>query len=108
MMVSLSNAKRVINMDMVKPMPPKKPTPNIDFQFSSFGSLHSPAFTAKKANKNIVRHPWELARELILIKNIQKTIGNKNKKYLNQFVWFDPVLIFLINFSCLVLIFFGI
>ena len=43
-----SKANNVMNMDMVNPMPPKKPTPTIDFQFKSLGSLQIPKVTAKK------------------------------------------------------------
>ena len=48
-----SKANNVMNMDMVNPMPPKKPTPIIDFQFKSCGSLQTPKVTAKKLNRTI-------------------------------------------------------
>jgi hypothetical protein len=52
-MVSLSKARRVIKIDIVNPIPPKKPTPKIDFQFRSPGSLQSPNVTAKNVNRKI-------------------------------------------------------
>ena len=51
--VSLSNARSVINMDMVNPIPAKNPTPATDCQFKSSGSLQSPSLTAKKVNRKI-------------------------------------------------------
>ena len=50
---SLLNASKVINMDMVKPIPPKKPTPNIEVQVRSFGSLQNLNVTAKNVNKKM-------------------------------------------------------
>lgn len=44
---SLSKANNVIKIDIVKPIPPKSPTPNIDFQFNSEGNLQNPKVTAK-------------------------------------------------------------
>ena len=52
-MVSLSKARSVIKIDIVNPMPPKNPTPTIDFQFKSSGSLQSPNETAKNVNRKI-------------------------------------------------------
>ena len=46
-------ANNVINMDIVKPMPPKKPAPIMDFQLRSSGSLHIPKETAAKLNRKI-------------------------------------------------------
>ncbi len=43
-----SNANNVINIDIVNPIPPNKPTPKIDLQFRFFGSLQIPNVTAKK------------------------------------------------------------
>ena len=51
--VSLSKARSVIKIDIVNPMPPKKPTPKIDFQFMSSGSLQSPNVTAKNVNRKM-------------------------------------------------------
>lgn len=51
--VSLSNASNVINIDIVKPMPANRPTPNIDFQLRSFGSLQTPKVTANDEIKKI-------------------------------------------------------
>lgn len=48
-----SKANNVIKIDMVKPMPPKNPTPIIDFQFKSSGSLQIPKLTAKKLIRTI-------------------------------------------------------
>lgn len=53
MMVSFSKANKVTKIDMVKPIPAKKPTPKMDFQFKSVGSLQSPNATAKNVNKKI-------------------------------------------------------
>ena len=52
-MVSLSKARSVIKIDIVNPMPPKNPTPIIDFQFKSSGSLQSPNETAKNVNRKM-------------------------------------------------------
>ena len=51
--VSLSNASSVIKIDIVKPIPAKSPTPKMDFQFRSVGSLQSPNVTAKKVKTKI-------------------------------------------------------
>ena len=51
--VSFSKANKVIKIDIVKPIPPKKPTPNTDFQLISLGNLQIPILTAIKVNKNI-------------------------------------------------------
>ena len=53
MIVSLSKASKVTKIDIVNPMPPKSPTPKIDFQFISDGSLQSPKVTAKSVNRKI-------------------------------------------------------
>jgi hypothetical protein len=45
-MVSLSNASKVMNMDIVNPIPAKKPRPKIDFQLISAGNLHILKLTA--------------------------------------------------------------
>ena len=45
-----SKASKVIKIDMVNPMPPKNPTPIIDFQFKSDGNWQIPSFTATKVN----------------------------------------------------------
>ena len=50
-----SKANKVTKIDIVKPIPPKKPTPNKDFQFKSLGSLQIPDFIAKKLSVNIPR-----------------------------------------------------
>ena len=42
MIVSLSNASKVTKIDIVKPIPAKSPTPKIDFQVRSVGSLQIP------------------------------------------------------------------
>lgn len=42
-----SNASKVINIDMVNPIPPKNPTAKMDFQFNSAGNLQSLRVTAK-------------------------------------------------------------
>lgn len=42
-----------MKMDMVKPMPPKKPTPISCFQFISSGSLQTPNITASRLKRNI-------------------------------------------------------
>ena len=47
MIVSLSKASSVTKIDIVKPIPAKSPTPKIDFQLRSVGSLQSPKVTAK-------------------------------------------------------------
>lgn len=49
--VSLSKASKVTKIDIVKPIPAKSPTPKIDFQFKSDGSLQSPKVTAKSAKE---------------------------------------------------------
>ena len=51
--VTSSKAKRVTKMDIVKPIPPKNPTPNMDFQCKSRGSLQIPNFTANKLSVKI-------------------------------------------------------
>ena len=51
--VTSSKAKRVTKMDIVKPIPPKNPTPNMDFQCKSLGSLQIPNFTTNKLNAKI-------------------------------------------------------
>ena len=53
MIVSLSNASSVMKIDIVNPIPAKSPTPKIDFQFRSVGSLHSPKVTAKNVKIKI-------------------------------------------------------
>ena len=53
MILWLSKAKRVMKIDMVKPMPPKKPTAINDFQLILEGSLQMPNVTAKKVNKKM-------------------------------------------------------
>ena len=53
MTVSLSKASKEMKMDIVNPMPAKSPTPKIDFQFKSDGSLQSPKVTAKSAKRKI-------------------------------------------------------
>jgi len=50
---AVSNAKRVMKIDMVKPMPPRKPTPMMFFHFNSAGSVHHPMATPIKANTTI-------------------------------------------------------
>jgi len=52
-MVASSKASRVIKIDMVKPMPANKPTPTIDFQFKSGGSLQSFTLTAKNVSRKM-------------------------------------------------------
>ena len=52
---SLSKANKVIKIDIVNPIPPKKPTPKTDFQFISLGNLHKPIYTVIKVIKNIPR-----------------------------------------------------
>ena len=54
-MVESSKANKVTKIDIVKPIPPKNPTPIIDFQFKSLGSWQIPDFTAKKLNAKIPR-----------------------------------------------------
>jgi len=51
--VSLSNASNVMKIDIVKPIPAKNPTPKIDFQFKSLGSLQSPKVTANNVKMKI-------------------------------------------------------
>ena len=51
--VTSSKANKVTNMDIVKPIPPKNPTPNMDCQFKSRGSLQIPNFTANKLSRKI-------------------------------------------------------
>ena len=53
MIVSLSNASKVTKIDIVNPIPPNRPTPKIDFQFKSVGSLQSPNRTAKNVKRKI-------------------------------------------------------
>ena len=53
MIVSLSNASKVTKIDIVNPIPAKSPTPKIDFQFRSVGSLQSPNVTAKNVKIKI-------------------------------------------------------
>lgn len=53
--VASSKANKVTKIDIVKPIPPKKPTPIIDFQFKSPGSWQIPNFTAKKLRAKIPR-----------------------------------------------------
>ena len=53
--VSLSKASKVIKIDIVKPMPPKRPALKINFQLRSLGSLQRPNETAKKLKKKIPR-----------------------------------------------------
>ena len=53
MTVSLSKASKEMKMDIVNPMPAKSPTPKIDFQFRSVGSLQSPNETAKNVKRKI-------------------------------------------------------
>lgn len=45
MISALSKARRVIKIDIVKPMPPKKPAPIIFFHFKSVGNTQSPRST---------------------------------------------------------------
>ena len=47
------NAKLVMKMDIVNPMPPSKPAPTTCFQFMSEGSLQIPIATAKNTNKEM-------------------------------------------------------
>ena len=54
-MVESSKANKVTKIDIVKPIPPKNPTPIIDFQFKSLGSSQIPDFTAKKLRVKIPR-----------------------------------------------------
>jgi len=42
-----------MNIDIVKPIPPKKLTPKIDFQFKSSGRLLIFSLTDKKLNSHI-------------------------------------------------------
>ena len=51
--VTSSKAKRVTKIDIVKPIPPKKPTANMDFHCKSRGSLQIPNFTANKLSVKI-------------------------------------------------------
>ena len=53
--VSLSKASKVIKIDIVKPIPAKKPTPKIVFHDKSCGSLQNPNFTATKDKRKIPR-----------------------------------------------------
>jgi hypothetical protein len=46
-----SKASKVMNIDIVNPIPPKNPTPTTAFQVKSLGSLHNPAETAKKLKR---------------------------------------------------------
>ena len=48
-----TNARLVINIDIVKPMPPNKPAPKICFQFNPAGNLQIPIVTAIK-HSNII------------------------------------------------------
>lgn len=47
------NAKRVIKIDMVNPIPPKKLAPIICFHFKSDGKAQIPTNTAENENKQI-------------------------------------------------------
>ena len=47
------NARRVMKIDMVNPIPASIPIPNICFHFTSLGIEQMPIETAKKLNKNI-------------------------------------------------------
>lgn len=53
--VASSKANKVTKIDIVKPIPPKNPTPIMDFQFKSLGSSHIPSFTAKKLRAKMPR-----------------------------------------------------
>jgi hypothetical protein len=53
MIVSLSNASKVTKIDIVNPIPPNSPTPKMDFQFKSVGSLQKPKATAKNVKRKI-------------------------------------------------------
>jgi hypothetical protein len=44
---SLSNAKSVMKMDMVKPIPPNIPAPKMFFHCNPFGKMQSPNVTPK-------------------------------------------------------------
>lgn len=48
---ALSKAKTVIKIDIVNPIPPKKPAAMICFQSTSSGNSDKPILTAKKLNK---------------------------------------------------------
>ena len=48
-------ASNVMKMDMVKPIPAKKPIPKISFHFKSVGSEQIPRETAMKLNKKTPR-----------------------------------------------------
>lgn len=51
--VSLSKASSVTKIDIVNPIPAKSPTPKIDFQLRSVGSLQSPKVTAKNDSRKM-------------------------------------------------------
>ena len=51
----LSNASRAMKIDIVKPMPPRNPTPIICFQFKSSGNLQSPNETDMILKRKIPR-----------------------------------------------------
>lgn len=51
--VTSSKASKVTKIDIVKPIPPKNPTANMDCQFKSRGSLQIPNFTANKLKAKI-------------------------------------------------------
>lgn len=51
----VSKASSVIKIDMVKPMPPKKPAPRMFFHFRSFGKTQSPKAVPRNEKSQIPR-----------------------------------------------------
>ena len=50
---SVSNAKSVMKMDIVKPIPPNIPAPKMFFQCNPFGKMQSPKVTPKYERNHI-------------------------------------------------------
>jgi len=50
---SFLKANRVIKIDIVNPIPPNIPAPNMFFHFKSLGNLLMPKLTARKENSKI-------------------------------------------------------
>ena len=61
-----SKASNVINIDIVKPIPPKKPAPIIIFQFKSLGNLARPNLIVKKDIKTIPNGLPKIKPKMIL------------------------------------------
>ena len=68
------NAKLVMKIDIVKPMPPRSPAPKTCFQFISAGSRHTPNNTAMKATSVMpnglpMTRPIKMPKLLVLLRS---------------------------------------